>query len=53
MIPALKATVAHFANDDEWRRVRPPLVALEDDQRDSLIASLLDNGFDMPGLGSS
>lgn len=50
MIPALKATVAHFANDPEWRRVRPPLVALDDDQRDALIESLLQKGFDMPGL---
>jgi 4-hydroxy-tetrahydrodipicolinate synthase len=50
MIPALKATVAHFTDDIEWRRVRPPLVALEEDQCNALIESLLQKGFDMPGL---
>ena len=51
MIPALKATVAHFANDAQWRTVRPPLVALADDQRSALIEALVQKGFDMPGLG--
>jgi len=50
MIPALKATVAHFSNDAQWRTVRPPLVALGDDQRNDLIETLLQKGFDMPGL---
>ena len=50
MIPALKATVAHFSNDAQWRTVRPPLVTLADDQRSALITSLLKKGFDMPGL---
>jgi len=51
MIPALKATVAHFSNDAQWRTVRPPLVALADDQSSALVTSLLKKGFDMPGLG--
>ena len=51
MIPALKATVAHFTNDTQWRTVRPPLVALADGQCSALVASLLQKGFDMPGLG--
>ncbi len=50
MIPALKATVAHFSDDAQWRTVRPPLVALGDDQRNDLIETLLQKGFDMPGL---
>jgi 4-hydroxy-tetrahydrodipicolinate synthase len=50
MIPALKATVAHFSNDAQWRTVRPPLVALADDQSGALVTSLLKKGFDMPGL---
>ena len=50
MIPALKATVAHFTNDTQWRTVRPPLVPLADDQCRSLIEGLLQKGFDMPGL---
>jgi 4-hydroxy-tetrahydrodipicolinate synthase len=51
MIPALKATVAHFANDAQWRTVRPPLVALADEQCSALIEALKQKGFDMPGLG--
>ena len=50
MIPALKATVAHFTNDTQWRTVRPPLVPLADDQCSSLMEELLQKGFDMPGL---
>jgi 4-hydroxy-tetrahydrodipicolinate synthase len=50
MIPALKATVAYFADDAQWRTVRPPLVALEEDQCISLIESLQKKGFEMPGL---
>ena len=50
MIPGLKATVAHFSNDTQWRTVRPPLVALGDDQRNDLIETLLQKGFDMAGL---
>ena len=50
MIPALKATVAHFTDDTQWRIVRPPLVTLADDQRSALIETLLGKGFDMPGL---
>ncbi|VUX55437.1 Dihydrodipicolinate synthetase [uncultured Woeseiaceae bacterium] len=50
MIPALKAMVAHFSNDAQWRTVRPPLVALADDQCSALVTSLLKKGFDMPGL---
>jgi len=50
MIPALKATVAHFSKDEQWRTVRPPLVALADDQRTALIEALDQKGFDMPGL---
>ena len=50
MIPGLKATVAHFTNDAQWRTVRPPLVTLADDQRGALVEALLQKGFDMPGL---
>ncbi len=51
MIPALKATVAHFSGDAQWRTVCPPLVALADDQSRALVEALLQKGFDMPGLG--
>ena len=50
MIPALKATVAHFARDEQWRTVRPPLVALPEDQASALIVALKARGLRMPGL---
>ena len=53
MIPALKATVAHFAKDEQWRTVRPPLVALPDDQSSALITALEGKGLSMPGLSSA
>src|SRR4051812_33272854 len=50
MIPALKATVAHFASDPQWRTCRPPLVELTEAQQGQLISDLKANGFSMPGL---
>ena len=50
MIPGLKATVAHFSNDTQWRAVRPPLVTLPDDQSIALVDTLLQKGLEMPGL---
>lgn len=51
MIPALKAAVAHYANDPEWIRLRPPLVELNEAERAELVRKLDAIGFDMPGLG--
>lgn len=50
MIPALKSVVAHFGNDAEWRRVRPPLIGLTAEQEAALIPELKGAGFTMPGL---
>jgi len=50
MIPALKAAIAHWSGDAQWRRVRPPLVELSDAQQAELIAGLQAAGFSMPGL---
>jgi 4-hydroxy-tetrahydrodipicolinate synthase len=50
MIPALKSIVAHFGNDPQWRRVRPPLVELTPEQEAALIPELKAAGFSMPGL---
>lgn len=50
MIPALKATVAEYSGDDNWRTVRPPLVSLSKEQSATLIATLHNKGFAMPGL---
>jgi 4-hydroxy-tetrahydrodipicolinate synthase len=52
MIPALKAAVAHFGNDREWKTCRPPLVELTAQQEETLITELKAAGFDMPGLAS-
>ncbi len=53
MIPALKAAVAHFSGDNSWTTVRPPLVALSDDQQHQLLESLDALEFAMPGLESA
>lgn len=50
MIPALKATVERFAEDDDWSRVRPPLVELDKAQKAALAKALDAVGFTMPGL---
>jgi 4-hydroxy-tetrahydrodipicolinate synthase len=52
MIPALKAAVAHFGNDVQWRTCRPPLVELTAAQEETLITELKAAGFSMPGLNS-
>ena len=52
MIPALKAIIAHFSNDPAWRTLRPPLVELERNQEEGLIAELRSSGFRMPGLAA-
>jgi 4-hydroxy-tetrahydrodipicolinate synthase len=50
MIPALKAAVAHWSGQPTWRTVRPPLVALTDEQSASLVSKLEAATFTMPGL---
>jgi len=50
MIPALKAAIAHFGNDPQWKTVRPPLVELTREQEGQLIPELKAAGFTMPGL---
>ena len=52
MIAALKAIVAHYGADPEWSTVRPPLVPLDEAQRDALLAALQARAFAMPGLGA-
>lgn len=51
MIPALKATIAAFTGDDDWARVRPPLVELDGAQRGTLEEILGRYEFSMPGWG--
>jgi 4-hydroxy-tetrahydrodipicolinate synthase len=50
MIPALKAAIAHYSNDPAWVTLRPPLVELNDAQRNTLVQALRSAGFAMPGL---
>lgn len=50
MIPALKATVAHFTGNSVWRQVRPPLMPLPETQQTSLFRELERRGFGMPGI---
>ena len=50
MIPALKATIAHYVRDADWLTVRPPLVELTLSAGAELVAELAARGFDMPGL---
>jgi len=52
MIPALKATIAHFGNDPQWKTCRPPLVELTSAQEKELITDLKATRFAMPGLAA-
>jgi 4-hydroxy-tetrahydrodipicolinate synthase len=50
MIAALKQTIAIYANEPEWARVRPPLIALTAEQAKLLAAELKAAGFAMDGI---
>jgi 4-hydroxy-tetrahydrodipicolinate synthase len=50
MIPALKCAAGNFSGKSAWGRVRPPLVALDDEQEHALIELLQQVSFSMPGL---
>ena len=52
MIPALKTAIAHYSGDESWVTVRPPLIELTAEQKDSLIDELDRAGFIMPGLAA-
>ncbi|NIC07144.1 dihydrodipicolinate synthase family protein [Billgrantia bachuensis] len=53
LIPAMKAATAHFSAAADWRRVRPPLVELDEKRAGSLFAALEAMGFRMAGLGEA
>lgn len=50
MIAALKAATAHYGNDTDWLRVRPPLIPLTAPQTGQLHQQMAALGFAMPGL---
>ncbi len=52
MIAALKAAIAHYGNDPQWKTCRPPLIELNSSQEKELISELKANGFGMPGLAA-
>lgn len=48
LIPAVKATIAHFRKDKAWARLRPPLVELPEGDAKTLMAELEGtHGFSM------
>ncbi|HSI56668.1 MAG TPA: dihydrodipicolinate synthase family protein [Ideonella sp.] len=49
MIPAMKHAVASCAGDAQWRKVRPPLVELDEAAGAALVAELDALAFDLPG----
>ncbi|WP_136069122.1 dihydrodipicolinate synthase family protein [Modicisalibacter radicis] len=53
LIPAMKAATAHFSGMDDWRRLRPPLVELEEQRASELVSSLKATGFRMEGVGEA
>ncbi|CAB3723584.1 4-hydroxy-tetrahydrodipicolinate synthase [Paraburkholderia graminis C4D1M] len=50
MIPALKGALGIYSQDEGWGVVRPPLVALNDEQRAALKDALANAHFAMPGI---
>jgi 4-hydroxy-tetrahydrodipicolinate synthase len=50
MIAALKQTIAIYADDPVWAKVRPPLVGLTAEQAKTLATKLKAISFTMPGL---
>jgi 4-hydroxy-tetrahydrodipicolinate synthase len=50
MIPALKSAIGIYSHDGDWGTVRPPLVALNAEQRAALEEALTQAGFAMPGI---
>jgi len=50
MIAALKWTIGHFRDQNNWQVQRPPLQPLSASQHADLLAELQAAGFSMPGL---
>jgi len=50
LISALKRTIAHYADDPAWNRLRPPLTELNAAQEKQLLEGLAKLNFAMPGI---
>ena len=53
MVPALKRLCAHFWDDEEWARVRPPMVPLDAEKSARLLADLETIGWRLAGIDST
>jgi 4-hydroxy-tetrahydrodipicolinate synthase len=53
MIPAMKRVAAEFSGERSWAIVRPPLVALDDDNAARLMRELQAADFKMPGFAEA
>src|ERR1700694_4280891 len=53
MMAAMKRAVAHWSKDEDWSRVRPPLVEIAPRESTMLVEELKAAGFDMPGIRST
>ncbi|KPQ27955.1 MULTISPECIES: dihydrodipicolinate synthase family protein [unclassified Halomonas] len=53
LIPAMKAATAYFSGIDDWQRLRPPLVELDNQRTAELVSSLKATGFEMQGVGEA
>jgi 4-hydroxy-tetrahydrodipicolinate synthase len=58
LIAAVKQVLAHWRNDPDWARVRPPLVELDPRKTSELLQELAARGFELegnrgPGAGGS
>ncbi len=51
LITGVKAAVAHFAKDDIWNLVRPPLVSLDSQATAAMLSELGDIGFSIDFSG--
>jgi len=47
MIPAMKSAVAQVTGESDWKRVRPPLISLDQTQELALQSSMKEAGFEM------
>ena len=52
LISAMKSAIAVKSGNEEWQRVRPPLLELDAGQAANLIATLDEAGFDIPNAES-
>jgi len=50
LFASLKALMARHSHDKAWERIRPPLMALSDEDRSALYADMDETGYTLPPL---